>query len=203
MSMGFGVIFLFGLLACSSRGEAVIQAGEILRLVSVTTGKLRYSSGEVIAVTLVNRHSSPIYAPPPGLAYCSVVSLEALQAGVWVSRGSCDIGVTAPIILLDTNTIMTAALFIGEQNTGSRKSRPAVPVAPAVPEEKIKPQSFAKQGDLTPVFPEGIINVKGLLYPAVNRPLVSGTYRILFVFTMGAPSGPTVNIYSEPFHIVG
>lgn len=181
------------------------ETSETRHAVRVTTDKTRYRSGEDIGVTLINELSTAIFAPPPGSALCSVVSVEKLEAGTWVMQGACEAGATAPVISLGPRTVMSAGLISAassahEQGFVSKRVRPRVVEAPPGTRSADKPR---KPGDLTPQYPEGIINVRGLLYPSVDHSLSSGTYRIVFIYAVGAPTGPVERMYSHPFEVTG
>jgi hypothetical protein len=169
----------------------------------LTTDKTRYRHGELIAVTLINELSTTILAPPRGSGLCSVVSLERLVAAGWVAERDCQSTTAAPLLSLGPRTVMRAALISpgdGAQGRGvvSQPVRPATPPAQSG-RAADKP---AHPGDLTPQYPEGIINVRGLLYPSVARPLSPGTYRIVFVYAVGTSTGPIHRTYAERFEVI-
>jgi hypothetical protein len=169
----------------------------------LTTDKTRYRHGELIAVTLVNELSTTILAPPPGSGRCSVVSLEKLEAAVWVAAGACQNSPAAPLISLGPRTVMTAALVspgshAPERGVVSQPVRPATPPPQSGRAADKRPQP----GDLTPQYPEGIINVRGLLYPSVAHTLSPGTYRIVFVYAVGTPAGPIERADAGPFEVI-
>jgi hypothetical protein len=186
----------------SAHAEKIPGKSATRQAMKLTTDKTRYRQGELIAVTLANELSTTILAPPPGSGLCSVVSLERLEAAAWVAERDCQIRAAAPVISLGPRTVMTAALI----SPGTRALDRGVvsePVRPATPPAQSgraadKP---TQPGDLTPQYPEGIINVRGLLYPSVAHPLSPGTYRIVFVYAVGTPAGPIQRTYAGPFEV--
>ena len=183
----------------------VSEKSETGQAAKVTTDKTRYRSGELIAVTLTNELSTTIFAPPPGSAFCSVVSVEKLEVGTWVMQGACEAGATGPLISLGPRTMMRAALILAESGLHvhgfvSKPVQPAMPEAQPGTRPVDKPW---KRGDLRPQYPEGIINVRGLLYPSVDHSLSPGTYRIVFIYAVGAPAGKVEKVYSEIFEVTG
>jgi hypothetical protein len=101
---------------------------------------------------------------------------------------------------------MTAPLILDRRR--EEKGSPAVstPVSPGLPSGKPQTRPSKepeKHGDLIPVFPEGIINVRGLLYPSLDHMPAPGMYRIFFAFTVDHPSGAEAVVYSDPFRISG
>jgi hypothetical protein len=168
----------------------------------LTTDKTRYRQGELIAVTLANELSTTILAPPQASGLCSVVSLEKLAATGWVAEGACHISAAAPLISLGPRTVMTAALISPGSSARERGvvSHPARPATRAGQSGRTADKP-TQAGDLTPQYPEGIINVRGLLYPSVADLLPPGTYRIVFVYAVGTPAGPIRTIYAGPFEV--
>ncbi|UCH74424.1 MAG: hypothetical protein JSU82_00760 [Rhodospirillales bacterium] len=176
------------------------------RSVTVAITKTVFQRGEIIAVTLTNTLSTAIYAPPVGPSYCSVVSIQKMEAGKWSTQGSCNGVPTPPTILLEPNTVMSAALVIEADPAPSRAPILGEPQKPRIVDEGPTtgpPPAPGKPGDLTPIYPEGTINVRGLLYPIVQHSLSPGTYRIVFAFAEDDPRGSIETVYSEPFQVVG
>jgi hypothetical protein len=168
----------------------------------LTTDKTRYRQGELIAVTLVNELSETVLAPPQKSRLCSVVSLERLEAAAWVAEGACQASAAAPLISLGPRTVMTAAL-ISPGSSAPERGVVSQPVRPATPPTQSgrAADRLSRPDDLTPQYPEGIINVRGLLYPSVARPLSPGTYRIVFVYAVGTPTAPIQRAYAGPFEV--
>ena len=190
-------------LAPNMNARAEVPGNSVSRqAVRLTTDKTRYRQGELIAVTLANELSTTILAPPPEYGLCSVVSLERLEEAGWVAAGACEIGAAAPLISLGPRTVMTAALISPGSSVRERGAvNPAV--LPASPPEKSKQAADKPKqpSDLTPQYPEGIINVKGLLYPSVAHLVSPGTYRIVLVYAVGIPAGPIQRTYAGPFEV--
>lgn len=64
------------------------HAGDVLSAVRVLTNKATYGRGERIVVTIHNELTTFLYAPPRE-PYCSVISVQRLEAGKWVPKESC------------------------------------------------------------------------------------------------------------------
>ncbi len=168
----------------------------------LTTDKTRYARGELIAVTLINELPTTVLAPPAASGFCSVVGLERLEAAVWVAAGACQTRAAAPLLSLGPRTVMTASLVVPE----SKARAQGVVGQPVPPAKRPAPSGRAADkappaSELTPQYPEGIINVKGLLYPSVVDPLSPGTYRIVLVYAVGTPTGPVHTAYAGPFEV--
>jgi hypothetical protein len=64
------------------------HAGAVLSAVRVLTNKATYGRGERIVVTIHNELTTFLYAPRRE-PYCSVISVQRLEAGKWVSEEAC------------------------------------------------------------------------------------------------------------------
>lgn len=172
------------------------------QVVSLTVDKTRYRHGERIAATIVNELAATIFAPPPGTGLCSVVGLERSETGTWTPAGTCPTEARAELITLGPRTVMTAALTSTASRAGPRDfaSGPVPPSQSPEPSRPVPP-SPRQDADLTPQYPEGIINVEGLLYPSVTGPLLPGIYRIVLTYTVGVPAGPIQQTRSPPFEV--
>lgn len=171
--------------------------------VRVTTDKLSYRSGELIVVTISNDLATIIYAPP-GQTYCSVVSVQRLEAGRWVTAGSCAAGGRALFVTVGPKREMRGVLGPGAQDAGTQGVIVSEPSRPSVFEgdlRRLPPAEPWKPGDPIREVPKGRIPPEGASLPfsALHNEIAPGTYRIEFSFRVGSTSGPTQTVYSAEF----
>ena len=194
----FPLLFSSGLFTLS---EKLAYAAEVLPIVRVLTDKANYFRGERIVATIHNELGTFLYAPS-GQPYCSVVSVQRLEAGKWVAKDVC----TTPARSNPTSVIVIAPRSttwgtLGEAAPDQKPQEPTVsePVKPHATQKNSPPPSPAepwKSGEPIPEIPEGgwrppFSTLDGVLEP--------GTYRIEFTFATGAISAPTQTVRSKEF----
>jgi hypothetical protein len=173
----------------------------------VKTDKTHYQSGERIVVTIRNGLATEIEAPPqPGA--CSLVEVQRLETGGWVTlESSCPAGALSPIAIAPQGEVSgTVAAPPGQ--TGTPSIVVGSPVAPgefggnvgtlptAIPWQTGTPVHEGSRGVLptgTPVVP--------LRLSSTN--LQPGTYRIAFTFVINSNPTQPYTVYSEEFTVTG
>jgi hypothetical protein len=181
------------------------HAGEVLPIVRVLTDKANYSRGERIVITIHNELATFLYAPS-GQPYCSVVSLQRLEAGKWVAKDVCASPArSSPSSVIAIAPRSTTWGTLGEGAPGQKPQGSIVsePVKPFATQKSSRPPPPAqpwKPGDPIPEIPEGgwrppFSTLDGVLEP--------GTYRIEFTFATGAISGPAQIVHSKEFVVTG
>ncbi|MDA2911627.1 hypothetical protein MYX04_11960 [Nitrospiraceae bacterium AH_259_D15_M11_P09] len=176
--------------------------------VQVTTNKLSYRHGEQIHVTISNDLRTVIYIPT-GPTYCSVVSVQRLESGQWVTEGTCPAGGRPSFLGIVPNGRGGGVLRPGPRAPGPQRPLVSEPSKPGVFEKDLRTLPTVKPwkpGDAIREVPRG----GGILYGEESLPfspllgeIGPGTYRILFRFTVDAPGGPVQTVYSKEFLIDG
>jgi hypothetical protein len=164
-------------------------------MVSVSTDRARYQTGEQIVVRIANGLSVPIYAPRKG---CSIVSLWRLDDQQWVDADSCP---AFPVYVVEVaaTSELTSALGGASQPpaaTGPIVIGPTGPSASGGDLTKLPTVAPWRSGDPVRVVPEGAIAPP---FSALGDDLGPGTYRIEFSFAQGDVSAPVQSVYSESF----
>jgi hypothetical protein len=203
------VLCLFSLLpvcgALLALPETLAHAGDVLPAVRVLTDKTTYARRERIVITIHNELGTFLYAPS-GQPYCSVISVQRLEAGKWVAKDSCVTPARSnpPSVIVIAPRSMTWGT-LGEAARGQKPQGPIVsePVKPFVTKKSLRPLPSAepwKPGEPIPEIPEG-----GLRPPfsALDGVLEPGTYRIEFTFAIGGISGPAQTVHSKEFVVTG
>ena len=203
---GSVAFFLFPLLLSSGFpvAETTARAGDVLPIVRVLTDKSTYSRGEPMVITIHNDLTTFIYAPP-GAPYCSVITVQRLEAGKWVPQESCVTQLPS-----DPRSVIAIAPrsrtwgTLGEAAQTPRSQDPIVsePVKPLAAEKDLPAPSSEsrKQGESIPEIPEG---GRRAPFSALDGALRPGWYRIEFAFTVGAIKGPSQAAYSKEFEVIG
>ena len=209
MRKNWSLVCLFFLLPVSEALLALhgklAYAGDVLPAVHVLTDKATYARGERIIVTIHNELGTFLYSPS-GQTYCSVISVQQLEAGKWVAKESCVTPVPSdpPSVIAIAPQSRTRGT-LGETARGPKPQGPIVsePVKPSATEKRVRPPPPAepwKPGEPIPEIPEG---GRRPPFSALDGVLQPGMYRIEFTFTVGAVRGPTQTVYSREFLVSG
>jgi hypothetical protein len=172
--------------------------------VRVTTDKRSYHRGEPIVVTIRNDLSSIIYAVP-GQTYCSVFSVQRLEAGQWETKGSCDAEGSIFFITIAPKSEKRGVVGPAAQDAVTQIRAPMVsgPVAPDVFKGDLRmlpPAEPPQPGEPAREVPQGMIPPKTEKSP--EGEIGPGSYRIEFRFTAESRSGPVQRIYSNEFVVI-
>ena len=154
-------------------------------------------------MTISNGLSTFIYAPPD--PYCSIVSVQQLDAGERVAKDSCAAEGPAPdppsVIAIPPKSKTWGRLAPEAQRSRTQGPILGKPVTPFVSEGNLRalplPEAW-KPGDPIPEIPEG---GKRPPFSALDRVLEPGTYRIEFTFTVGTVSGPVQTVHAKEFTV--
>ena len=180
------------------------HAGDVLPAVRVLTDKAAYARGERIVVTIHNELTKFLYAPPRE-PYCSVISVQRLEAGKWVPKESCVTSVPSdpPSVIAIAPQSWTRGT-LGETTLGPKPQGPIVsePVNPFATQKSLGPPPAQpwKPGEPIPEIPEG---GRRPPFSALDGELEPGRYRIEFTFTVGAIRGLIQVVYSKDFSVSG
>jgi hypothetical protein len=165
-------------------------------VVSVATDKARYAVGESVRVTVRNASSRPIYAPL-GQSFCTIITLQREEGGLWATEGACD-GATPTALAIAAQGSVTGVL--GPSGSPSAVQGPAVggPVAPQTLGEDLRllpTASPPRPGQPATEVPQGILTPAPLGAPerlpnsTLQDPLAEGRYCIQFSFAADSPAG--------------
>ena len=189
-------ISLSGLLSFCVQDQEVVRKSDVLQAVRVTTDKLSYRRGQPIFVTIRNDLSTVIY-PSPRQRYCSVVNVQRLEAGQWVTQGSCPAGGPTAVSAIAPHSQMKGTVGPAAPDTGTQRPIVTEPSVPGVFEGDVRTRPTAerwKPGDPIREVPRGRIP-----FSVLRGEIDPGTYRIEFRFTVSPTSGPVQAAYSEKF----
>lgn len=185
--------------------EQAPRSTQVSSSVKVWTNKIMYHRGEPIVVTIHNELPTIIYAPPVRRLFCSVVTVQTVEAKKWVTKDSCPPGglpLDPPSVIHIPSNGKTSGSLGGYPipRAGAQKTVDSVSV---VALREISPVESSpetvQRSDLKPEIPEGGIRPP---FSALDGVLQSGKHRIVFTFTVGAISGPTQSTYSREFSVV-
>lgn len=187
-----------------SVGNEVTANSDAPLAVQVTTDKLSYHRGESIVVTIHNELAAFIYAPR-GQSYCSVVSVQRLDAEGWVAKDSCAARDPASdprsLVFMAPKSKTWGTLGPAAQGSGTGGrvvSRPVTPSASTGNLPGLLPAEPWRPGESIPEIPEG---EKRPPFSALDGALEQGTYRVEFTFTVDSISGPKQTVYSKAFTV--
>lgn len=188
-------------MSCSVHNESV-QEGDI-PAVRVITNKLSYRRGEPIIVTIRNGLHTVIYASRGG-AYCSLVSVQRLEAGEWEAGSPTAASCPEISISIAPRSVMRGALGPTLKNSGAQRPIVSEASTPSLFQKDLRTLPTVepwKPGDPIREVPKAGIppGAESIPFSALQSEISPGTYRINFSFKLGSMSGPAQKVYSEEF----
>ena len=137
-------------LVASEGGEAAVN-------VTVASDKSSYRRGEPIVITISNDLQTAIHAPASE-PYCSLVNVQRLEAGEWVTEDSCAVRGLASSIEIAPNSNITGVAGPTAQEAGTQGpivSEPSTPSVSQVDVSKLPTVEPYKEGDPIRELPRG------------------------------------------------